>query len=255
VAYTSVHNRIINKLEGVEYRNQTVNVRISKCYNMNNKLVNVIPPGYWRGRRCFILGGGPSLLNFDYSKLKNELTIGINKSFEYYSDATINYSMDSSLYDKIIKKELDGFAGMDVLSKWKSFKGIRVFITPIAPKKFGDEVHIIKKVIDKVLNSSLDEGVYGGSNSATGALMLAATLGASPIYLLGYDMRADLRSHWHEGYADRDMVHFRNKLAQYCTEITSLEPILTDHNVQVINLNRNSNLKCFPFDDLENVLK
>jgi len=243
-----------NKTVGLEFRNQMVETKISRCYSKNQHLSDVIPPGYWRGRRCFILGGGPSLQGFNFSILDKELTIGINKTFEYYS-STINYSMDSGLYDKIINNELDAFAGMDVLSKWKSFKGIRVFITPIAMKEFGNEVYTIKKTLSKVVNQTLDEGVYGGCNSGTGAIALAATLGANPIYLLGYDMKANTRTHWHCGYANRDMNHFRGKLNQYCAEIEKFAPILEEKGIKVVNLNEDSNLRCFVFDNLKNVLK
>ena len=35
----------------------------------------------WKGRRCFVVGGGPSLQGFDFNVLKGELVIALNAGF------------------------------------------------------------------------------------------------------------------------------------------------------------------------------
>ena len=40
---------------------------------------NTLEDDTWKGRRCFIIGGGPSLRGFDFSSLKGELVIGVNR--------------------------------------------------------------------------------------------------------------------------------------------------------------------------------
>ena len=37
-------------------------------------LQRLLEDGAWAGRRCFIVGGGPSLKGFDFRRLKGELT-------------------------------------------------------------------------------------------------------------------------------------------------------------------------------------
>jgi hypothetical protein len=57
-----------------------------------------------KGKRCFIIGNGPSLKNMDISKLKNEITIGSNgiyKNFEKWGFHT-NYL----LFEDIEQTEL-----------------------------------------------------------------------------------------------------------------------------------------------------
>ena len=44
-------------------------------------LKDSLPTGSWKGQRCFIIGGGPSLKGFDFKQLKGEKIIAINKAF------------------------------------------------------------------------------------------------------------------------------------------------------------------------------
>ena len=61
-------------------------------------ITDVLNSDSWKGKRCFIIGGGPSLSDFDFDILKDELTIGINKTLIQFSP-TLNYSMDKRFYD------------------------------------------------------------------------------------------------------------------------------------------------------------
>ena len=63
----------------------------------SESLESVISSGAWEGRRCFIVGGGPSLKDFDFSQLKGALTIGINRAFERF-DPTILFSADERFW-------------------------------------------------------------------------------------------------------------------------------------------------------------
>ena len=88
----------------------------------NNLFYEVLPDKSWKGQRCFIIGGGESLKDFDFSKLKGELTIGINRAFEKHY-CTINFSMDRQFYEWLINGKL----GKEALRKWNAYKGYKVF--------------------------------------------------------------------------------------------------------------------------------
>ena len=55
----------------------------------------ILPDGSWSGRRCFIVGGGPSLKGFDFERLRGERVIAINKAFYDVPFADIVFAMDS----------------------------------------------------------------------------------------------------------------------------------------------------------------
>ncbi|MDD5540158.1 MAG: hypothetical protein PHG61_05645, partial [Candidatus Marinimicrobia bacterium] len=80
------------------------------------------------------------------------------------------------------------------------------------------------------------------------ALNLAVTLGANPIYLLGFDMTgngAGKQAWWHNGY-DESRVQSDGVYDKMIYDFTELKPRLDLINIQVINLNKNSRLTCFP---------
>jgi hypothetical protein len=221
---------------------------------MNLKVTDRLNSNSFLNRRCFIIAGGESLQGFDYNRLSNDLSIGINKSFQYFKDATINYSMDQDFYDKIHDGRLSKFSNIDVLQKWNEFRGIRIFLCPLSIKQFEKDVYLIKRTHSDIISRDLSYGIYPGRNSAVGALMLAIALGANPIYLLGYDMHAKTKSHWHDGYPDRDLVQFNHKLEDYRKEFEALAPMIADSGFTVYNTNPDSSLRCFEFADIDKVL-
>ena len=78
--------------------------------------------------------------------------------------------------------------------------------------------------------------------------------GATKVYLLGYDFKVMEKTHWHEGYKDRNVEYFKKRLESYAKEITSIAPLILDRGIKVYNLNENSALTCFPFLTIEEAL-
>ena len=53
----------------------------NKIYASFHPKINLIPKGYCKGKRCFIIGGGPSINEMDLSPLSNEYCIAVNRGF------------------------------------------------------------------------------------------------------------------------------------------------------------------------------
>lgn len=217
-------------------------------------LTDVLTSDSWKGKRCFILGGGPSLFDFDFIVLKDELTIGINKTFIQFSP-TLNYSMDKRFYDYVTGKykhpELEGLPQL-----WDKYEGLKVFQLSSNNKKVYNNVYLVKRKISANISFDLNEGIISKSNSGLSALMLAIALGANPIYLLGYDMKiTEDKTHWHKGYPNQsDIKIFAKNLKKYIRKITSWAPKFEAAGVQIVNLTSDSALKCFPQDTMDNIL-
>lgn len=197
----------------------------------------------WIGKRAFILGGGPSLENFDFTPLKSENTIGINKSYLKFP-CNINFSMDEKL--------LRISSGTP---EWKNFAGIKMN-TELASRTYHDNsVVLVKKIRDRTISFDLSQGIYPGNNSGFGAMMLAIALGANPIYLLGIDMKVNgERTHWHTGYANQSATAVARSCDRFRRCFEDFADALKKQNIQIINLNPDSALKCFEFGELGKVL-
>jgi len=207
---------------------------------------NVLEDGEWKGQRCFVIGGGPSLKDFDFSKLKGELIIGVNRAYEKI-DCTIMFSMDNRYYQWITRGELKGKAR----EKFIDFKGYKVWLSA-SRHEYPKDVYQLGWVGGEGFSWSLKNGLGGGSNSGFGALNLAVCLGANPIYLLGYDMRGQngKQAWWHEGYPQRQP---NEVYAKFIERFSKIAPELKQRGIKVINLNTNSSLKCFEFGSLDSI--
>lgn len=206
-----------------------------------------IPPtdrlrdGIWRGRPCFIVGGGPSLRGFDWSRLRGELTIAINRAHEFF-DPTIIFTMDDRFIQWTINKRFGGRARDRFINH-----PVRVQHDMTGRRKW-DGMISLQRSSEYPVSSTLRAGLADGQNSGFGALNLAVCLGANPIYLLGYDMRSAgaRQKHFHSGYptAQTPSVYPR-----FAAHFERAAPVIEQAGVRVVNLNRESGLTCFEFGD------
>ncbi len=213
----------------------------------NKEILRLLPDNIWKGRRCFCVGGGPSLKDFDWSRLKGELTIGINRTFQYFVP-TIIFSMDARFWTWIEQSKF----GEVVRSRFLNYPGIKLWLNA-ANAPFPPDIYTLQCPGASVFTASTKDGLGGGCNSGFGALNLAVNLGASPIYLLGYDMKGGqdgLQDWFHAAhpvvqassvYSTKFLPHF----VRFADEI--------NNRSEVINLNPDSALKSFKFGSLSTI--
>ncbi len=195
--------------------------------------------GLWKGKRCFIVGGGPSLKTFDWSLFKGELSIGINRAFEKY-DPSMMFCLDPRFWGWIVR----GDFGKEASEKYEAFKGMKVWMNSLN-FIFPDNIHVI----------DLKDLEPCGSNSGHAAINVAMALGANPIYLLGFDMKGDGkgRQKWfHDGYPNLQSESVYKGMIEALNEDA---PRIKKTGTSVINLTPRSALKCFPTDTVNKVLR
>jgi len=155
-------------------------------------VTDVLRTGQWRGKRAFVIGSGPSLKGFDRGHLDGELTIACNEEYRNLR-ATINLVQDVRLF----AGAEDGTPEVTPLKDRKDwyqngswpvyFKG-HPDREDIDANDFIFQAHSCHKQ-DALFKwgESLEGGLTYGANVGLAALSLADVLGASPIYLLGFD--------------------------------------------------------------------
>lgn len=217
-------------------------------YFTHKKLIEKYPNESWIGKRCFIIGGGPSLIGFDFKQLDGELTIAVNRAFEYL-DPSILFFMDNETYYQDV---LNGTFGDEAADKFMTSQCMKISLN-IYGVDYGHGVYSIPLSKTMHLTSDIKEGLYHGGNSGFAALNLAIVLGAKKIYLLGFDMKGDgsgKQVHFHSGYRQKqsDKVYkvFNRSFVDASPRIRAL-------GVDVINLNPDSDLKCFEFGRFKDI--
>ena len=197
-----------------------------------------IPLGAWAGSPAFILGGGPSLARVDLDRLRGRgRVIAVNNAgldlapwadVLYFADGWqrwLGWNVD----------RLDRFKGDKIVTR------ARLVPWPEAPKIWR-VAHDM--AIPHVVDGSAVAGVCGGSN----AISLAWQLGASPIVLLGFDMRP---GNYHSDHKRPP------KPGQHAlTFIPALERMARAMRGPqvVLNATPGSALRAFPSVDLEELL-
>ena len=217
----------------------------------NRRLWEVLPDNSWKGKPCFVIGGGPSLEKFKWKNLKGHRTIGCNRAYEVM-EPTIIFSMDNRFLLWVRSERY----GMDAKKRFDETPAYKVWLTTY-PVALPDDIFIVPVYgnYDKghtAFTSSMKEGLGHGNSSGYGALNLAFVLGANPIYLLGYDMNhkpqvdergmASKKSHWHTGHP---MPQYEDTVIKFRQAFVRAAPIIEEAGVKVINLNPNSGLDCF----------
>ena len=208
----------------------------------------VVPDGAWADKPCFIVGGGPSLKHFDWTKLKGHRTIGVNRAFERF-DPTIIFSMDTRFFNWMINDKYATLVsdGSEAKAKFLTSTAYKVWLCTYTLELPKDIflVPVVKNYFygKRNFTFSMQEGIGHGDNSGYAALNLAVCLGANPIYLLGFDCQHENgKSHWHEGHI---MKQESFRATRWIKFFNIAAETLAPTNFRVVNLNPNSALECF----------
>mgnify|MGYP003120307024 CR=1 FL=1 len=202
---------------------------------------------------CFVVGGGPSLNGFDFSQLIGYDTIAVNKSVEYITNPTYFITTD---YSYFIKASLDisainqkcqkSYFVANMSHAYMAFRrgqiidSRRNFVYEDLYQYNG----IIQSTAGDGFGSSLNEFSHG-NNSGHCGIQLALLLGYKKIYLLGFDLKTDGQTHFHQSYREVDQQSFRSRVGGYAnTLINSLKNLQGDQ--EIINLSAQSILNDCP---------
>lgn len=235
-----------------------ISVKRNRCQAPD--ITNILSSGDWEGQTCFILGGGPSLVNFDHRLIEDQLVIGTNKSFTAPNcSPTINFSMDVRFHTMVTQPAKGDLRQQTLHRKWLGYRGIKVFAKRSPKFKYSSSVYVVNSLPEKVLSFDLGKGVYLGNNSGFGALMLACCLGSKRIGLLGFDLKIDEKTqkiHWHEGYSGQDPKTMQRKFDSFIICFQEFAPTIAQQGIEVVNLAPlgSSKLKCFPSSTINKFL-
>ena len=181
----------------------------------------------WPDSIIYIIGGGPSLKDFNWDQLKDKNVIAINRAFETVPGAGVLYWTDTRFYSWY----KEGIT---------NFKGLKITCHPIAERP-GDVL-----VLKPNESSQLDTRpsfINHGNSSGFGGINLAVKLGAKKIYLLGFDMgTAPNNTHWRSGYSIPHNDTIYDKMIE---KMSIIPDQLRKMKIQIFNASPSSRLDFF----------
>lgn len=199
------------------------------------------PTPIWKEKDVYILGGGRSMLNFDWSILKDKFVLGCNFSFRLGSEIVdANIMCDKALI-KECHEELQKYQGVVYLN----------------PPNVERQPSILNPswafTVPRERTGGLSyTGLRWNGNTGAAALNLSLIHASDRIFLLGFDMKAENPKNpdWYtEDYHDHKTrpatsARFLDWLEKFVA-IRKQASIMFP-NTQIINVNIDSDLDAFP---------
>ncbi len=225
------------------------------------------------GKRCFLIGNGPSIKTQDLSVLKDEVTIVVN-SFFNHTDAKIINPPYWVIADPLYWEQGDIWFAPTLKDAYKMETATKLF-APLGGYNLIDNVYLGplidihyfnygRPAINNKIDFSQNIPPYG-QNVMLVALMLAFHLGCNPIYFIGCD--CDFFEFTEETYNTDYLHHFytdsaaeknimENKLMPWhewkrCNDVTKsqyklLHEYASLNGYQVFNATNGGYLETFP---------
>jgi hypothetical protein len=138
----------------------------------------------WRGKRVFLIGGGPSLKGFRFELLANEECLAINEAF-----------LDVPWASVLFFRDFDWFAGRaEILTEWP---GRIITVSPGAAREWPGRVLFVE---------SNTREMPRARTSGQQAVALAVMMAARQIVLLGYDWNPD-GGNYHNRYPKQGLEY------------------------------------------------
>lgn len=175
-------------------------------------------------KEIYVIGGGPSVRDYNLRWFKSKDTIAVNKTAGFISNLNYFITLDHSLLNKLNKKEINNIKknakkkifvvnfGTGVLYRNKQ--------GTVIDKRW--DLHYDLSLFDEIIDSYKIDGIgytkntfRTGNNSGLCALQYAIIKGYTTINLVGIDLNCEKnRTQCHNGYGENPRK-FKSKLNEY----------------------------------------
>lgn len=218
------------------------------------------------GKRCFIIGNGPSLVAKDLDKLKDEITFAFNRIYYIFDKTDWRPTYYCSEDNKIICRSKDEINKLDIKDKffpvnfpWDykvNFTNTNYYIF-----KFGNHS------VEPFFSNDIVKQIYWGNTVAYTAMQIAVYMGIKEIYLLGVDhhfnkMITDkgkvVIDHSAKDYFSNSYNHDKEELDIPNIEISTRAFVAAKryadkHNIKIYNATRGGKLEVFERIDFDKI--
>ena len=220
------------------------------------------------GKRCFIVGNGPSLCMEDLEKLKNEDTFAVNRIYKIFNQTdwrpTFYCSQDTKILDEIekdIHKILNECEGVFLnsyvkVNKKQKLKADNLYYFYLDTERYYPN---LPKFSDDVTKQ-----IYEGFTVAYANIQLAVYMGYSEIYIIGTDNnysinrkqdgsleKRDVKSNYMEGIEGQ--MYYPPQLENTTLAFRKANLLCRERGIIIKNASRGGALEEFErvkFDDL-----
>jgi len=212
-------------------------------------------------REVYIVGGGSSLKDFPFERLKDKDTIAVNMSALDVPNPTYCITGDSNIFRKIQEGYFEKIKTTWVMVTNLNHPTMKWIDGRFIHKRSGFVYNpfcvniFIKSAGCDGIGFSFDD-FRTGYNSGFCAFQLAVLLGYERIYLLGIDLLKEGQdTHYHDRYKGKPTISKEAFDKFYSNFVLALEIIKEKTNIEVISCSPISRLnKHIPYQSLEEIV-
>ena len=139
--------------------------------------------GAHHGKRCFILGNGPSLAKMDLAPLKNEITFVLNRIYLHFPSMGFEPTYFICMNELVLEQSMEAIneLGMPRFLNWNRR---HLFIE-------DHNIAYLREIYSPHFSHDIAKGVWGGATVTFAALQLAFYMGFQQVFLIGVDHNYD----------------------------------------------------------------
>lgn len=223
-----------------------------------------------KGKRCFIIGNGPSLTAEDLALLKDEYSFAANRIFYMFDKTDWRPTYYCAQDDVVVRDIADKF---DTILPNCNY----AFIAAYCYRALNEDTLSDKKVLlyfdkfqqshkGRLFSERIEDFVFDGGTITYAAIQIAAYMGFSEIYLIGVDHNYSTLSFKGNSINDKDVKssYFEGmpidiKMTKPNTDGSTLsfmkaKEYADSHNLLIANATRGGKLEVFPRVKLEEIL-
>ena len=217
-----------------------------------------------RGKRCFIIGNGPSLRIADLEKLKNEDCFASNEIFKIFDQTSWRpkYYLIKDRYAKISPETIDSLDVETVFIGdyfWR-FHEVKRPDAICLHEKYSFNESKLK------VSADISKCFYNGATVSFGLMQIAAYMGYSEVYLSGFDhnyayeidskgalMKTGAENaHFYEDETPKEII---GNVQAMTAAYESFKEYAFTHGITVKNATRGGKLEVFERVDFDELMK
>ena len=201
---------------------------------------------YWDDKPVAVVCGGPSLVGFDFQKLRGAHVLAVKGSMFDIRWADAGFGLDMPRYTEW----RDRLANLESRVYW----AVPEEWLPRTGPPPSKNVTFLKRLPGEQLSKDPSE-IYGGGTSGFGALQICIHKRAKKIVLFGYDYNGNYDAHQGFRHNDAHYVRRREQSAAnwelWATHFGVYVSYLNDNGISIANACPQSSIRCFQKVDLE----
>lgn len=236
------------------------------CFKKYAKFISTYRPeikqyhNIHKGKKCFILGGGPSLNKTNFSLIKDEIFFGVNSVFNGLSKFGISCKYYNIVDDKDLLTYIKGISNINTKVFLSGDAGLKYLSNKDKYDVYLKQKPIVLKYLSPLMEDTthmgnIVEGVYSGCTVIGFAIQTAYYMGFDKICLLGCDCDYS-NNHYFDGQdvtrffgIEEDEYTWKDIFSSY----DIIKKFIEKNNREIYNFTVGGKLEVFKRKKLENI--